>query len=339
MNVSSQSANAPAMEVADTVVMNYEPVFGKIQGRSAYRITMFCAGLSPSACLAELHAISEILGNINQVFLIRFAGLGQFENHKITSLPPNIGIIGDQANSHVTLLYDRQQYSVGWDMIAKSAVTVTRDLPPTEITVIQLLGLLNKCVDLNVVTSVIKRDPALQYNLMRYLNSASISIRAHGGFRSFEQAVVLLGYNRLSRWLSMYLLRSNIVSAAPELYRAAITRGRQMELLAGSCGIPESEGDSVFITGALSLVDRLLGVQMEAVLAPLEADITLDNALSEALLKEEGRYASLLGFARACEHGTEYELFEWVKRLGISGREANLSIARGICYAAGLEQP
>lgn len=298
------------------------------------RLTMYSPDRSQSDCVEELSAVAGTLGKINRTFLVQFAGVQSLDALGKIVLPDNVAVLEHQSDADTSVLYKGERYDVGWESLGAGPVPTKRRLPPTEATVIKILGLLTRNADVADVATAMKFDPALQYNLLKYLNSAKISLAAFGGFRNFEQAIMLLGYRQFSRWLSMYLLHSSVEPAVPELYRIAVTRGRQMELLAGSSGIPKNERDSVFITGAFSMVDRILGVTMDTVLEPL----ALDQSVTDALLFGEGKYAPLLQFAKACENGTECQMYEQLEQLGISARNANLAMVEGMHYAAESDQ-
>lgn len=332
--MSKKKQNVGIRETKAHVLIKRDPVVDHKTRWPMCRLTMYSPDRSQSDCVEELYAVADTLGKINRTFLVQFAGVQSLDGLGTMVLPDNVAVLEDQSDAETSVLYKGQRYDVGWESLGSGPVPKRHRLPPTEATVIKVLGLLTRNADVADVATAMKSDPALQYNLLKYLNSAKISLSAFGGFRSFEQAIMLLGYRQFSRWLSMFLLHSSVEPAVPELYRTAVTRGRQMELLAGASGIPNTERDSVFITGAFSMVDRILGVSMDVVLEPL----ALDQAVIDALLSGEGRYAPLLQFAQSCENGTEFQMYEQLQQLGISARDANVAMVQGMQYAAESDQ-
>lgn len=316
------------------VVMRREPVTGERKKLSICCLTMYSPDRSPSDYSGELSAVAETLAKIDRTFLVRCAGMAAKDFPTQLSLPSNIAILDCEGGVHDEVLFEGQRLKAGWERSREHRVGSRRELPPLEATVIRLLGLLTRNADVADVTEIIKRDPALKYNLLRYLNSARVCLTAYGGFKSFEQAIMLLGYRQLTRWLSMYLLHSTIAEGLPELYLTAVTRGRQMELLGKLSGVPEAESDRIFITGAFSLVDRMLGVPIESVLN----ELGLDGPIRDALLEGRGAYMPFLRFALASENGTECELYEQLAELGISARAANSAMVEGMHYAVGTAQ-
>ena len=113
----------------------------------------------------------------------------------------------------------------------------------------------------------------------------------------------MLGYEKLNKWLSLLLVTSSKDAAAPALMQAAIARGRFMELTAKDY-VDKNELDNLFITGAFSLLDILLGVLMETALA----DMHLPDTINDALVSGSGPYAPFLALARAGEQN-DYDRF------------------------------
>lgn len=332
--VNKTKKNSGILATKAPVLIRRDPVVDRKKRWPMCRLTMYSADRSQSDCVEELSAVVGTLGKINRTFLVQFAGVLSLDGLEKMILPDNVAMIENQSEADTSVLYKGERYAVGWNILDSSPVPTNLRLPPTEATVIRILGLLTRNADVDDVANAMKADPALQYNLLKYLNHANLCLAAFGGFRSFDHAIMLLGYRQFSRWLSMFLLQSNVEAAVPELYRIAITRGCQMELLAERSGIPRNERDSVFITGVFSLIDRILGVSMQTVLEAL----ALGPSVNDALLSGEGRYAPLLQFAQACENGTECEMYEQLEQLGISARDANLAMVEGMQYAAEFDE-
>ena len=72
--------------------------------------------------------------------------------------------------------------------------------------------------------AVLKRDPTLAFRLLRLLNSPAFGLTVE--IQSFGQALMLLGSQRLKRWLALLLATSGNASNAKPLVAAAVRRGR-----------------------------------------------------------------------------------------------------------------
>jgi EAL and modified HD-GYP domain-containing signal transduction protein len=160
--------------------------------------------------------------------------------------------------------------------------------------VLQLMELVRKNSDISALEAVLRRDAGLSYKLLQYINSAGFGLRTP--IQSLKHAVQLLGYSPLYRWLSVLLATSSSSGFSPVLMETAIVRGRFAELL-GIESLPNGEAENLFVAGMFSLLDRLLNVPMERVLATVQ----LPEMVTQALLTREGLYGPFLSLAEACE--------------------------------------
>ncbi|THF61296.1 EAL and HDOD domain-containing protein [Pseudothauera rhizosphaerae] len=169
-----------------------------------------------------------------------------------------------------------------------------KDLTPGHAQIVRLLNLVRNNGDIKEIEAVLKQDVALSYKLLRYINSAGFGLMCE--IQSFRHAVSILGYDKLNKWLSLLLVTASRDPSAPAMMQTAITRGRFMEE-AGAQFFDKSERDNLFITGAFSLLNLLLGTSMQAVLD----EMNLPPNVTEALLYEQGEFAPFLKLARLCE--------------------------------------
>lgn len=172
-----------------------------------------------------------------------------------------------------------------------------KGLNPAQTIILQLMDMVRKNTDPYQLEGVLKRDPALSYKLLRYINSAGFGLGRE--MQSLRQAVQILGYTPLYRWLSLLLATASTNGYSPVLMETAIIRGRLAELL-GKTSLSKDESENLFIVGMFSLLDRLLGISMEEVLARIQ----LPDMISKALLSREGIYGPFLALAEACELST-----------------------------------
>ena len=151
-----------------------------------------------------------------------------------------------------------------------------------------------KMQKINDLENLLKKDAAISYKLLRYINSAGFGMRSE--VQSLRHAVTLVGYTPLYRWLSLMLATSSTDESAAILMQTAIIRGRFVELL-GEDSFSKNEQQNMFVMGMFSLLDRLLGVPMEEALR----HIPLPEAAMQALTSRKGMLGSLLALAEACE--------------------------------------
>jgi EAL and modified HD-GYP domain-containing signal transduction protein len=190
--------------------------------------------------------------------------------------------------------------AVGWFFL-HGLPAFTNKLNPGHAQIIHILNLVRQNADVTEVENALKQDISISFKLLRYINSAGFGLAKE--IHSFRHAVTLIGYDKLNKWLSLLLVTASRDPAASALMQTAIVRGRFMELAAAG-SIDKRQIDNLFITGSFSLLDVLLGTQIEAVLQEMH----LPAAIGEALLAGAGPYAPWLALALACERDDVVEL-------------------------------
>jgi EAL and modified HD-GYP domain-containing signal transduction protein len=165
---------------------------------------------------------------------------------------------------------------------------------PAQTIIMQLMQMVRQNADIGQIETVLKHDATLSYKLLRFINSAGFG--AGREVQSIRQALALLGYTPLYRWLTLLLATASTSGYSPVLLETAVVRGRLAELL-GQAALGKSEAENIFVAGMFSLLDRLLGISMKEVLA----NIQLSDDVVAALLTRGGKYGPYLALAEACE--------------------------------------
>lgn len=204
-----------------------------------------------------------------------------------------------------------------------------KKLSPGHAHIVRLLNLVRNGAEVRDIEAALKQDVALSFKLLRYINSAGFGLQCE--IQSFRHAVTILGYQKLNKWLSMLLVTASKDPAAPALMQAAVVRGRLMELL-GADFFGKSELDNLFITGAFSLLDVLLGAPLTEILELMR----LPEAIDDALLRGEGIYAPFLALARAVEGGDGPALARQVEDLGLQAEACNRAVLSALSFADSL---
>jgi len=171
---------------------------------------------------------------------------------------------------------------------------VSKGLNPSQGVVLQLMNMVRRNADARELESMLRRDAALSFKLLRYINSAGFGRGTE--ISSLRHAVTMLGYTPLFRWLSLLLATASTTGYSPVLMQTAVIRGRFTELLGASQQAPGG-AENLFVAGLFSLLDRLLGVPMEQVLQKMQ----LSDELAQAMLTRQGIYGDYLALAEACE--------------------------------------
>jgi EAL and modified HD-GYP domain-containing signal transduction protein len=196
---------------------------------------------------------------------------------------------------------------------------------PAQTIILQLMQMVQNNEDVPKIEAVLKRDPALIYKLLRFINSAGFG--AGRQIESLRQAISMLGYAPLYRWLVLLLATASTSGYSPVLMETAVVRARLCELL-GQKFLPRSEGEYLFVAGMFSLLDRLLGLPMQEVLDTVQ----LPEQVVQALLGRDGTYGPYLALAEACELNSNL-VGSLAASLDISPSEVNKAHLSALAWA------
>ena len=173
---------------------------------------------------------------------------------------------------------------------------VTRVINPTHATVLQLMEKVRKDAGIEQLELLFKKDVALTFKLLRYINSAGFGLSCE--VQSIRHAVSILGMQPLYRWLSLLLVTAGTGPTSPTLARTAITRGRLCELLGKEC-LSRADQDNLFIVGVFSLLPALLEITMEQLLDR----VVIPDSFADALLHRSGISGPFLDLVVSVEGG------------------------------------
>lgn len=212
---------------------------------------------------------------------------------------------------------------------AKPVIVEGQRIRPAQANIIQLIDLVRKQSSTAEIEEVLKHDPVLSFNLLRFINSAGFGMRNE--VTSFKHAVMLLGLNRLFKWAALLMTTSTAGDAPPAVGATAVVRGRLMELLALEKLSPE-DCDNAFVVGVFSLLDTMLGMPLEAALAT----VSLPQTVTDALLHRTGPLAPFLDLTVACESSDEATFVTAIKALDLSSNHVNWAHLQALAWAETL---
>jgi len=199
---------------------------------------------------------------------------------------------------------------------------------PHKVQLLHLLRLVQGEAETAEIAEAMKQDPLLAFRILRYLNSAAIGLDHR--IDSLGQALIILGRQRLTRWLSVLLFSVRDPNFGDWLLvESALTRGRLMEEL-GARSTPEQPHDPLFLTGIFSCLDRLL----RRPLADILDDMPLSEDVRAALLKRTGPYASLLAVAEASDAFDLQRMKLTAKAAGIEPETVNRALLAATAWAS-----
>ena len=220
---------------------------------------------------------------------------------------------------------------LGWpvdDVVVAAAPGHRRDAAAPGLQVIaELIQRVDREEPIEKLEATLKRDPPLAFKLLRYINSPAFGLRVEIG--SFRHAIMMLGYQRLKRWLALLLATaSKEVNLKPVMF-AAVRRGLLMEELARDSGDDDMRGE-LFICGVFSLIDRMFHQPFSELLG----SIPVPPRVQQALVDETGPFQPYVEVVRAIEGESLFELREAAETLMMGIGEINRAQLRALKAAS-----
>ena len=212
---------------------------------------------------------------------------------------------------------------------ARPETLVERVINPVHATVLQLLEKVRQGADVKDLEALFKKDVALTFKLMRYINSAGFGLSCE--VQSIRHAVSILGMQPLYRWLTLLLVTAGSNATSPAQARTAITRGRLCELL-GKTELPRPDQDNLFIVGVFSLLPAMLEMTMEQVLERL----VIPEKIADALMDRTGLYGPFLALAEAVESGDAAKLEDLTMALMLSPDQVSQAHLQSLAWVEQL---
>jgi EAL and modified HD-GYP domain-containing signal transduction protein len=219
--------------------------------------------------------------------------------------------------------------SVGWPL-DDSAQASGRPLQPGQAVVLELMRLVRDDAELSKIEATLKRDPALAFKLLRLVNSAAFGLPVQ--ITSFQHAVMMLGYKKMMRWLSLLLATASKDANTFPLMHASIRRGLFLEYIGGADAEADVR-DELFITGAFSLLDRITG----APFAQLFELIALSENVTGAIVRREGPYAAYLALIEAIERSDPMGIKKQTDALALPVAACNQALLKAMSAAQSLD--
>jgi len=196
--------------------------------------------------------------------------------------------------------------------------------------IVKLIHQVDKEEPIEKLENTLKLDPPLAFKLLRYINSPAFGLRVE--INSFRHAIMMLGYQRLKRWLALLLATaSKDVNLRPVMF-AAVRRGLLMEELVRSTGDEEMRNE-MFICGVFSLLDRMF----QQPFATLLDTIPVPERVRQALAEESGPYKPYIELVRAVESESLFDFRDAADTLMMSVSEINRAQLRALMSASDLE--
>ena len=245
------------------------------------------------------------LANIIKVDF-RFSTPGDRRQAVAQFAPQGIHLLAEKVETHEELAEARDSgyvYFQGY-FFCQPQIVLSQHIAAFKLHYLRILQAINKPeLDRSEIVELIEREVSLCYKLLRFVNSALFGFRRD--ISSTRHALDLLGDRAVKKWAMVAAVLGMAGNEPNELVLTSLARGRCCELLAADLGAQKDE-QSMFLLGALSLMDAMLGRPI----AEVVAEIALPDMVRTALLGGPNRYREILDLVMAFEAGRWSEVSE-----------------------------
>lgn len=297
-----------------------------------------------SRALVALHAHGNGLLLKGAPLKVLSAEVRSCFSHSLLDLadgPPTHGdlpqiLSGIRTREHMEGAFERGATAVlGWpidDEVTRSAPTGAQagGAPIDLQAVVELIRQVDQAEPVDKIERTLKRDPSLSFKILRYINSPAFGLSVV--VSSFSHAVMLLGYQRLKRWLALMLATASTQPSLRATMFASVRRGLLMEELARDSSDAEMRNE-LFICGVFSLLDRLF----DQPLPQLLRTIPVPQGVYETLAEGRGPYVPYFNLARAIESQSAYDIRDCADALMMDMRQVNRALLRALTTASELD--
>lgn len=180
---------------------------------------------------------------------------------------------------------------------AKPEIIKNKVISSSKMALLQLMAASSKTsFDFDEINTIIERDVALSYKLLRFINGPSVNKRHK--ILSLRHALNYMGVVEVKKFIALLALANLAEDKPHELANMSLVRAKFCELLSNAKTDAENPPCG-FLVGLFSLLDTLL----EQTMQDLTAKLPLNEELVAALCGQDNYLNHYLQLVCAFEHG------------------------------------
>lgn len=194
---------------------------------------------------------------------------------------------------------------------SKPTIYTGKDIKGHKLNYIQILSEINNPnVLITELEKIIKRDIAITYKLLKYINSSYFSLR--NKIRSIRHAISLLGLYEIKKWISFIIISDVGIDKPKEIIINCLIRAKFCELIASYLSLDEFKQD-LFLMGLLSSIDVLMDQPMSKIMT----ELPISKDIKNALIGKENKFRYIYELILAYERGEWKFLTDFAKKENI----------------------
>jgi len=254
----------------------------------------------------------EPLTRVAKLIKVDFMATPREEQERLlrTYQPRGITMLAEKIETHEEFEWALR---TGYDLFqgyffARPIIVKGRQIPAVQASCLRLLRETQRAeLDFKRLEVLIRGDVSLAFRLLRYVNSALF--RRREKVTSIGRALVVLGEDRIRRWVALATLPMLATNKPGELVTLSIVRARFCERLAELGGI--AQHTDAFMMGMFSLLDALIDCSLDDALR----EIDLELGITEALLGTAPEQDVLTNIYKLTRR---YEMGDWDEVEGLA---------------------
>lgn len=163
--------------------------------------------------------------------------------------------------------------------------------------------------NLDELESIVSRDAALTYSLLKLANSAYFATRRRTA--SIHQALVTVGLNQLKQWVYLLSFEStqDMTPGAEEVLKLSFLRANYAARLVNYLRPFPINRSEAYMMGMFSALEYIVDATLEEILQ----EIPISDVVKDAMIKHEGRAGQLFDLVLA------YERADWKGTKALAG--------------------
>ena len=161
--------------------------------------------------------------------------------------------------------------------MARPKLIAGRKLDPSGWQLVRVVSLLyQEEPDFDELTEVLSADPNLSISLIKIVNSPYY--RSQATISSIREVIVRLGIDHLRRWSTLI---GALNASSTEQARLVLVRASACQALATRMKSQKIEPSTAFLTGLLSGVDIMMGIEPAMFLREISVDVSVRQAITD----------------------------------------------------------
>ena len=312
----------PADYIGVEILENVNPTDDVIKACNALKDAGYMIVLDDFVLTEETKRFMSIADIVKMDFLVSSANelkniTKEYKNnrtHKIKFLAEKIETLKDFENAKAWGYSYFQGYYFNKPMLVSH-----KAIKPLYVNVMRIIELLDRedC-NLKEVAELIEYDPAVTFKILRLANSVIFGgVYATSEITNIMMALIRIGIKDLRICMMLVLINGLDKNKPNELIRKAILRAKMAEDIAIKLGHPEL-GDTFSLMGMVSLMNVMLDMPIEDILASLNISKDIENAL---LITSNNIYSHTIRLIISFENANWKSVNYYLQKLKMSSKD------------------